>query len=187
MLFIFVIAHFNLIASNYLPVPGLGWIGSSIHLLYGLDPFGSIIQHTFTGSKTSDFAYDISDVVVDVPNIKCSYSSVAFTAETYDEYQSQATSSFKINGAYKMFTGSYSSTSDSVKNHIYKDKKVANLVSADCVQYELNLLRSGAPLKSWFINEVKLLPGDIDTVSNLQHYFDFFNYYGTHIINRMWG
>lgn len=175
-----VVVYMHVVKSA--PVPGIGWIGSSIHLLYGLDPFGSIIQHVYSGGKTTDGRFDLSQKVVHVPNVKCSYTSTSLTAETYDEYQAKKTSSHKIGGTFKMFTGAYSSTTESVKQQIYNNGRVASLVTANCVQYELNLLWNGAPLQPWFVEDAKSLPSQLSTSANYQRYFDFFDYYGSHVI-----
>merc|ERR1719295_1850525 len=170
------------VSSQLNPVPGIGWIGSSIHLLNGLDPFGTIVQHTFSGAKTSDGRFDISDGVIDAPNVKCSYSSLASTSSSYEEHQLSKSSRLKISGKFGKFAGAYTSMSETVKRSIYNNKQAASFVTADCVQYELNMVRSGGTLRSWFVSEALALPQSIGSSSDLQQYFEFFDYYGTHIV-----
>ena len=101
-------------------VPGVDWIGAPLNILKGFDPIGSVVDLNWNGTKTGDGKYELPDKVFFIPDTRCSYSSYQFTAETYEEYQSSVTQKYHISGAFKKFSGSYSSETERVKRSIWR-------------------------------------------------------------------
>eukprot|EP01084_Bolivina_argentea_P088141 159140_1 len=179
----FLFLYFVLNTANAIVAPGVGYIGSTLHLLNGFDPFGSIITQTYDLKQTTpDKMFDLPDRLMYVPHSTCSLTANSYTVDSLEQYQTQSTSSINVKGAYKMFSGAYSQTTNAVKNSIDKYNEVVSMVSAKCIEYELNLVRQGGVLNAFFLMDAKQLPANIDTESHLDEYIQFFDYYGTHII-----
>ncbi len=166
-------------------LPGSGLVGTSFSLLegYTLESIkGSLFNYTFNTEQTSSNGkYLLSDNLIQIDFPYCSKISNLFTTQTLSTYKEKLNRKSGVSGGFKGFTGSYSKTTEDIREKLQKEKMHVSYAEAVCSQYMIKLKPNDPSFASWYIDELNQLPNKFEENTKKQ-YYDFFDAYGDSVI-----
>ena len=120
------------IAQPIIPGAGLAMRGFSI-----LDPENTvsaqIVDLTFTKGKTTpEGTYKLPDHFFYADQRICRFSAETSTSDKYEDLKDSITNTFTIEGSYKNFTGSLSSSTEHIKQSMKKFSQTASYTETKC-------------------------------------------------------
>ena len=183
-----LVGMLSAVLANPPPLPGAELVGQAVDILtttrFGYSrSAGSMLQLNYnmtTQAFDKEYAYPWGTHQPS-PISECELSVATLSVKTMEDYQKQTTEEIKVGAHFKSFTGSYSHSTQDVREQLSKDSLWVSVSRTLCVKYQLTLEPGFAQWDPMFLQELKALPLKFNRTSPAA-YFSFFDRWNTHII-----
>ena len=185
---VLLVGMLSAVLANPPPLPGAELVGQAVDILtttrFGYSrSAGSMLQLNYnmtTQAFDKEYAYPWGTHQPS-PISECELSVATLSVKTMEDYQKQTTEEIKVGAHFKSFTGSYSHSTQDVREQLSKDSLWVSVSRTLCVKYQLTLEPGFAQWDPMFLQELKALPLKFNRTSPAA-YFSFFDRWNTHII-----